>query len=590
MIAIIDCGGQYTHRIAQVVRSCGVESRIFPANTDAYVLTRAGARGIIISGGPKSVYEEDSPVIDKGILGMKMPVLGICYGLQLIAKLLGGQVERVTARREYGPATVHKKNNSTGGLLQDCSDNFTVWMSHGDSVTAIPMGFSIIASSPACPYAAIADESRGFYGLQFHPEVQHAPDGRKIIQRFLALCNSPPWEPVNRIESIIADIRQKASNRQVLMLISGGVDSAVAFKLIRMALPAERIHGLFIDNGLLRRGEVAQVMEDIMVLGECNLSLANAGAGFLSRLTNIVDPQAQRKIIGDYFIEVAHEQAGHIGFSSSDNWCLADGSIYPDVVESAGGIKTHHNRVETALGMVQAGRLIQPLADYYKDEVREIGSEIGMPDSILGRHPFPGPGLAVRILCALEEPPLLELKIESCLHHRVLPMYSVGVQGDQRTYKRAVALWVDRPEVGIPSLAIETARQIPNKEPDVNRVLLCLSHYLPPEFIFTPTMINPDTVDLLQVADETVNTRLVLDDLYDKVWQFPIVLAPFGTKPGGRSVILRPVESQDGMTATAVLLPPRFFAQVTEVLMRIPGIDAVFLDLSSKPPSTIELK
>ena len=601
-IAVLDFGGQYAHLLARRVRECGAYSAIYLPDTPIEELK--GAVGIILSGGPQSVYDSESPQANSGILALGIPVLGICYGHQWIAHVLGGKVQQGLTK-EYGRVEVRKVGTvgkvgtvaTMRGvqcrLLEECPEEFVVWMSHGDTVTELPMGFRCAASSAHCKVAVMADERRRIFGLQFHPEVTHTEHGQSILQNFVGLCDVSPWSSVSALEDIEKYVRKYVGDRNVFMLVSGGVDSTVAFTLLNRVLGPERVHGLFIDTGLMRKGEVAAVQKSLSGLGYNNLHVEDASDEFFRALAGVIDPEEKRRIIGNVFLDVQQRVSERMELTT-DQWLLGQGTIYPDTIETGGTthadhIKTHHNRVASIQQMIKEGKVIEPLKDLYKDEVRCLGKMLGLLYELVWRQPFPGPGLGVRILCsggmckgqACHGEPVLSVP------YVVLPVRSVGVQGDERTYRQAVALFSDHP-CHICDEHWRFARDIPNGNAHFNRVLLCISHCDPQAIQLTPTFVTRETADLLREADTLVDCMVHRHRLSAAIWQFPVVLLPFGTHLGGRSIVLRPVASLEAMTAEAFHLPSLFLEEVTLSLLGVPGIDMVFYDLTSKPPGTIE--
>ncbi|MDP3997537.1 MAG: glutamine-hydrolyzing GMP synthase [bacterium] len=591
MITVLDFGGQYAHLIARCVRRLNVYSEIKEAETPASDLT--DSHGLILSGGPQSVFDSDSPQGDPDILKLGIPILGICYGMHWIISALGGQV-RKQPKREYGHTQVHQ-TTSDSALLNQCPPSFNVWMSHGDSATILPAGFSVFAKSDHCPYAAVGDEKKKQFGLQFHPEVAHTEHGMQILENFVCQCNAPYWSIGNYLEHIKDQIRQQAGQRKVLMLTSGGVDSTVALTLLNQVLGVDHVQGLLIDNGLMRKNEAAKVMQAITALGINNLMVEDASPIFLDRLANVTDPEEKRRIIGNTFIDVKDQVVQRIiGKDDENNWLLGQGTIYPDTIETGGtkhsaGIKLHHNRSGKVQELIAKGLVIEPLSDLYKDDVRELGETIGLPHEVVWRHPFPGPGLGVRILCASKPELLPDFKINfnPDVKYSILPVRSVGVQGDERTYSHALTLYVGK-SCDIPDAFWQIAVQVPNITDSINRVVVCLSHNQPHTLWFTPTFIEPSSISLAREADAIVIATMERYGLYDSVWQFPVVLLPFGVMPGNRSIVLRPVESREAMTANAAKLKREILVTMIEQLLRAPEIDTVFYDLTSKPPATIE--
>jgi GMP synthase (glutamine-hydrolysing) len=458
-ILVIDFGGQYTQLIARRVREVGVYSEILPFDASPEQIDAIAPAGIILSGGPESVGSAGSPQISDAILAAEAPVLGICYGMQALAAKLGGAVETAD-HREYGYAEVKLagKDPLLKGLTKPGAD-LKVWMSHGDRVEKLPPGFTAIASSTNSPLAAMADVKRGIYALQFHPEVTHTEQGMEIIRRFvLEICGCEQnWTPKNIIAEHIENIRAKVGRDRVLLGLSGGVDSSVVAALLHAAI-GDQLLCVFVDTGLLRLNEGDQVMAIFQKHLGANVIRVNAEPVFLAGLEGVSDPEEKRKIIGRLFVDVFEKEAAKL----PDMHWLAQGTIYPDVIESAGAatgkahlIKSHHN-----VGGLPARmklKLVEPLRDLFKDEVRKIGAELGMPPDLIGRHPFPGPGLGVRILGAVkkEYADLLrraddifisELRTQG-LYDTVsqafavfLPVKSVGVLGDARKYDYVVAL------------------------------------------------------------------------------------------------------------------------------------------------------
>jgi GMP synthase (glutamine-hydrolysing) len=463
-ILILDFGSQYTQLIARRVREAGVYCELHPCDMDAAAIRAFGPKGVILSGGPESVTLTETPRAPQVVFELGVPVLGICYGMQTMAQQLGGAVES-SSHREFGYAQVRARGHSR--LLKDIEDHTTaegyglldVWMSHGDRVTQLPPGFRMIASSEGAPLAGMADEARGFYGLQFHPEVTHTRQGSRILSRFLhEVCGcAADWNPGNIIENSIAQVRAQVGSDQVLLALSGGVDSSVVAALLHRAI-GDQLTCVFVDNGLLRLNEGDQVMATFARHMGIRVIRVDAETRFLEALRGVADPEQKRKIIGNQFIEVFEEEAARL----KDVKWLAQGTIYPDVIESAGArtgkahvIKTHHN--VGGLPAAMRLKLIEPLRELFKDEVRKIGVELGLPHDMVYRHPFPGPGLGVRILGEVkkEYADLLrradaifieELRKQgwydqvSQAFTVFLPVRSVGVMGDGRRYDYVVAL------------------------------------------------------------------------------------------------------------------------------------------------------
>ena len=454
-ILVLDFGSQYTQLIARRVRECRVYSEIYPYNMDIEKIRAFNPKGIILSGGPSSVYSEDAPIPDREIFNLGIPILGICYGMQLMAYLLGGQVSKAQ-RREYGRAEIIIDDDRD--LLWGVSDRSVVWMSHADKIDKCPRGFVPIAHTDNSPIAAMADFQRRFYALQFHPEVVHTVEGRQIIQNFVIdICKcSPTWKMSSFIEWATEDIRKQVGSGKVICALSGGVDSSVTALLVHRAI-GDNLTCIFVDNGLLRKGEADKVIDTFERHFHIRLDAVDARERFIDKLRGITDPEEKRKIIGQEFIKVFEEEAKKIEGVEF----LAQGTLYPDVIESvsfkgpSATIKSHHN--VGGLPEVMKLKLIEPLRELFKDEVREIGEELGLPEEICWRHPFPGPGLAIRCLGEITERKLdilreadaivLEEIKKAGLYREIwqafavlLPVRTVGVMGDERTYDYALTV------------------------------------------------------------------------------------------------------------------------------------------------------
>ncbi|CUS76404.1 GMP synthase (glutamine-hydrolysing) [Candidatus Kryptonium thompsonii] len=455
-ILILDFGSQYTQLIARRIREAGVYSEIQPFNFPVDEIAKIKPKGIILSGGPASVYENGSPQVDVKLFQLGIPVLGICYGLQLIAYKLGGEVDRF-AKREYGKAIL--KIEKDDDLFYDLNSEITVWMSHGDALVKAPPGFEVIAQTENSPICVIRNREKKIYGVQFHPEVVHTEKGFEILKNFVyRICQCQGgWNAEFFIENEIKEIRETVKDKKVMCAVSGGVDSTVLAVLLNRAI-GENLIAIYIDNGLMRRNEGKEIVEMFKQLG-IKVYYIDAGEIFLKRLCNVIDPEEKRKIIGHTFIEVFEQEAEKF----KDVEFLAQGTLYPDVIEStsyrgpSAKIKTHHN----VGGLPEKIRfkLIEPFRELFKDEVRRIGKALGLSDEILNRHPFPGPGLAVRVIGEVtpEKLEILrsadEILIEEIrnanLYDKIwqafavlLPVRSVGVMGDERSYEYVIALRV----------------------------------------------------------------------------------------------------------------------------------------------------
>jgi GMP synthase (glutamine-hydrolysing) len=510
-ILILDFGAQYTQLIARRVRELNVYCEIHPFDVpDAFIAEFAPA-GIILSGGPESVTEGDTPRAPAAVWTAGVPVLGICYGMQTMAAQLGGAVESGRVR-EFGYAQVRARGH--GRLLSGIQDHTTakghalldVWMSHGDKVTALPPGFAVMASNDATPIAAMMDESRRFYAVQFHPEVTHTKQGRAILERYVRdICACPgDWTMPGYIDEAVAKIRAQVGDEEVILGLSGGVDSSVAAALIHRAI-GDRLTCIFVDTGMLRLDEASQVMETFARHLGVKVDLVDASDVFLSELAGVIDPEEKRKIIGREFVHVFQAEAAKLERTGTRAKWLAQGTIYPDVIESAAAktkkahtIKSHHN--VGGLPETLHLKLLEPLRELFKDEVRELGLALGLPREIVFRHPFPGPGLGVRILGEVKREYADLLRRADAIfidelraagwYERIaqafavfLPVRSVGVMGDGRTYEHAVALravettdfmtahWAPLPH----ELLAKVSNRITNEVRGINRVVYDIS-------------------------------------------------------------------------------------------------------------------
>jgi len=454
-IIVIDFGSQYTQLIARRIREFKVYSEIIPCNAPISEIIKRKPAGIIFSGSPASVYEENAPTIDKEIFNFGIPILGICYGMQLITYLLGGKVAKAE-KREYGKSILYIDDFSD--LFSDIQNETIVWMSHADKISQMPEEFIRLAHTENSPYAAMANRDKKIYALQFHPEVVHTLEGKQILKNFVfKICGcSPTWDMHSFVEREIEEIRKKVGKYKVVCALSGGVDSTVTAVLVHRAI-ADALTCIFVDNGLLRAGEREKVEEMLRNNFHINLKVVDASERFLKRLKGVRDPEKKRKIIGVEFIKIFEEEAKKIEGVKF----LAQGTLYPDVIESisfkgpSATIKSHHN-VGGLLKRMKL-KLIEPLRELFKDEVRELGKELGIPDEILYRHPFPGPGLAIRCIGEITKEKLdilrqadrivLEEIKKSGLYNKVwqsfavlLPVRTVGVMGDERTYEYVIAI------------------------------------------------------------------------------------------------------------------------------------------------------
>ncbi len=493
-VIVLDYGSQYTQLIARRIREQKVYSEILPWDTPAAEILAKSPRGIVLSGGPNSVHGPGAPGLSAELLHSGVPILGICYGMQVLAKALGGRVERGVAA-EYGRASVRFYRETP--LLQGLSEISTVWMSHWDQVTELPPGASLLAESQEGVFAGFAAGEGKIWALQFHPEVVHTQEGTSILRNFLfSICScEPSWDLGEYVESMIGDIRKKTGEDRIICGLSGGVDSSVAAVLTSRAV-GDRLECIFVNNGLLRQNEAEEVLEAYTSL-DLKIHYVDAGERFLAALQGVTDPEKKRKIIGETFIRVFEDTAEKVGGAV---WLL-QGTLYPDVIESghqgkgAAVIKTHHN--VGGLPEDMELKLLEPLRDLFKDEVRGMGKILGVPEKILGRHPFPGPGLGVRCLGEIREERLETLRKADAIFIQtlreeglydsiwqafcvLLPVNTVGVMGDIRTYAEAAVLRAVEAQDGMtadwaridPAVLDRVARRICNEVPGINRVVL----------------------------------------------------------------------------------------------------------------------
>jgi len=599
-IAVIDFGGQYAHLIATKIRRLHVLAEIRQPEDPTEVFRRY--KGLILSGSPSlSAFGEDS-AYNKAIYDLDVPIFGFCFGHQEIAKHYGGTV--VHGGREWGPADLQVVADSP--IFKGLDRTERVWMSHFDSVTSVGPGFEEVGyttlggSGEPHRYAAIGSNTLRRYGVQFHPEVDDTVHGDAMIANFvLGVCGcAPSWTMERYVEERVDRIRRQVGGESVFLLASGGVDSTVAARLLAMAIGADRLNLLHVDNGLMRKDESRAVIEMLREFGlDRNLHFIDASEAFLSALAGVVEPEEKRTIIGNTFIEVFEREAKRLGI---EDHLLGQGTIYPDTIETGGTkradtIKTHHNRVPVIERMIEQGRVVEPLADLYKVEVRELGEKIGIPRRLVWRHPFPGPGLGVRLLCSTGEahraglaeiePRVAEVAARFGVKALAMPIKSVGVKADLRSYEHPVLVSGDAPWEAQLELAASLFRQVPG----INRCIWNLGPGAPVRVAPLAATVTRERLDLLREADHVVMDGLRRHGVYDSIWQCPTALVPLEVDGRGREfVIVRPIHSERAMTATPARLPEGLVAELRDRILPLPGVSGLALDVTTKPPGTIE--
>ncbi len=599
-IGVIDFGGQYAHLIATKVRRLQVLAEIRQPEDPIDDFLKY--KGIIISGSPSLLSQGDESEYNKAIFDLDVPIVGFCFGHQEIAKYYGGEV--VHSGREWGHATLHTTRDHP--LLKGLNPKEQVWMSHFDSVSKIgpdffELGYSSRGESgEEYRFAAIGSDKLRRYGFQFHPEVDDTIHGQEIISNFvfnIAKCKSS-WTMDGYVDEQIGHIREQVGDQSVFLLASGGVDSTVAAKLFSMALGPKRLHLLHVDNGLMRKDESRNVMEMFKTIGQDeNLHFVDATETFLDALKGETEPEAKRKIIGTTFVKVFESEAKRLGI---EGHLLGQGTIYPDTIETGGTkradtIKTHHNRVPLIEKMIAEGKVIEPLKDLYKVEVRELGERLGIPRDVCWRHPFPGPGLGIRLLCSKgEQDPKAFDKINAAveeigqrygIHATALPIRSVGVKADVRSYEQPALL---SGSVDWHTL-LEAADSVFKEVPGINRCIWNIGPGAPQQTKPLAATVTPKRLDLLREADHIVMQGLRSNGLYDSIWQCPTVLIPLEVDgKGSELVVIRPIHSERAMTASAAELPQDLIAELKERISALPEISGIALDITSKPPGTIE--
>ena len=597
-IAVIDFGGQYAHLIATKIRRLGVLAEI--RQPEDPIGAFQDYRGIIISGSPALSSHGEDQDYTKEIYDLETPILGFCFGHQEIAKHYGGDV--IHGGREWGRADLQIQGDHA--LFSGLEPSERVWMSHYDSVASVGPGFQelgyTVTGGGEHRYAAIASDSLKRYGFQFHPEVDDTVHGTEMISNFVfEICKAEKsWSMDQYLDEEVVRIRKQVGDESVFLLVSGGVDSTVSAVIIGQALGPDRLHLLHIDNGLMRKDESAQVLKlfEGMGLSE-HLHFVDASETFLAALSDAVEPEVKRRIIGDTFVKVFQDKGRDLQI---EDHLLGQGTIYPDTIETGGTqradiIKTHHNRVPIIEKMIAEGKVVEPLAELYKVEVRELGERMGIAHDLLWRHPFPGPGLGVRLLCntgvsdregfETAEPLLAAYEDRFGLKALLLPIRSVGVKADLRAYEHPVLITGMAPWDGL----IHVASAITKEVPGINRCIWNLSTEAPATAQPIEAGVTRERLDLLREADHIVMEALKEHDLYDSIWQCPTVLVPLqlGENPG-EMVVVRPILSERAMTARPFPLPIPVLEEIRDKIMALSGVSGVALDITSKPPGTIE--
>lgn len=627
-IALLDCGAQYTKVIDRRVRESNVDTEIFPVDIPAAELKKEFA-GIILSGGPNSVYEPGAPQCDPGIFDLGIPVLGICYGMQLMNRTFGGTV-LPSPTKEYGETEITVEPDCL--LFDGLSAEQHVLMSHGDSVGEPAPGFRVVGQSASTHHheviAAIQNSEARLYGVQFHPEVELSVNGGKMLENFLyKICGLTGSHVLgDRLDESLEAIRQQVGDKNVFVLVSGGVDSSVTAALLVKALKPEQVFAVHIDSGMMRHQESDLVCEALKAIGLKHMERVDAEEIFLNATTDIDgkivgplrqthDPETKRRIIGDVFYHLVTDAIRRSGLNLDETF-IAQGTLRPDLIESgnrdissqAHTIKTHHNDVPLIQEQRKKGLIIEPNRDWHKDEVRKVGRMLGLPEELVMRHPFPGPGLAIRVICA-EQPYLTDnynetnqqlkaLAKEANMDAVLLPVQSVGVQGDSRSYRYVAALKGDLTQLNWNDIRT-LAQKIPNRLHAVNRVALLLNDKPLPEQVqtITPTLLNPVSLEKLRVLDHIVTEGFRNEGIHDKISQLFTVLIPVDTareadRPPKHSAVIRAVVTSDYMTARPASLleeiPLEFIRNLAEELSAQPNVDLVLYDITSKPPATVE--
>ena len=616
-IVVLDFGSQYAHLIAKRFRMMGYYSEI--ALPSAGLETFKNAKGIVLSGGPSSIYDKNAPEFNSEILKLDIPILGLCYGHYVLQTGYNGKAQKALVG-EFGFATLELNQNVKCPLFEEITSPQQVWMSHQDAVVKPGDGFETVGSTKDCEFAALQNLEKKRFSLQFHCEVKDTPCGNKILENFAKFCGMEKnWDQDTVLNHIIDSIKNQADDKNVLLFLSGGVDSTVAFALLNKALGQKRVLGLHIDNGFMRKNESKKVEEAYKNHGFSNFIVEDASKTFLKAVENLTDPQKKRMAIGENFITVRNEVVAKQNFDEN-KWLLAQGTLYPDIIESGGTknsnvIKTHHNRVDGIQKLIEKGLIIEPLKDLYKDEVRAIGKKLGLEDELVMRHPFPGPGLSINVLCsngtmtdndkeefkkAQEEISKVQLEMfcEKCsenLEKYILPVKSVGVQGDFRTYRFPSVISFAKMENGFYHLPkkwekLEAASsQITNSSSFINRTIIRLwqNPSVKDEALkLQEGYCTKDRLDQTRDADDIVLNALHKSGWYNKIFQHLTINLPYASSKERCSFVLRPLCSEDVMTARFAQLPQNLLMDIVQEISKLPYVDAIFFDLTNKPPAT----
>lgn len=617
-IVVLDFGSQYAHLIAKRFRMLGYYSEIALPNAD--VSTFENVKGIVFSGGPSSVYDEKVPEFNSKILDLEIPILGLCYGHYIVQQGYNGKIGKA-AVGEFGFSTLELYDKVKCPLFEGIEKNQQVWMSHQDGVFELGDGFETVGSTKDCKYAATQNLEKKRFSLQFHCEVKDTPCGNQIFENFAKYCEmSQNWDQDTVLQIILEQIKTQAEGKNVLLFLSGGVDSTITFALLNKALGQDRVLGLHIDNGFMRKNESKNVDIAYRKFGFENFIVEDASESFLKAIAGLSDPQKKRMAVGENFITVRNEVVAkqHL---DEDKWLLAQGTLYPDIIESGGTknshtIKTHHNRVQGIQDLIARGLIIEPIRDLYKDEVRVIGKKLGLDDELVMRHPFPGPGLSINVLCndgkswtskddeelAAAKKELEEIKLDMfCAHctqdlkRTVLPVRSVGVQGDFRTY-RFPALLAFKDEgngfyhfPGKREKIEECSSTITNAAKFLNRT--CIKLYQKPsvkdeDLKLQEGFCDKRRLDQLREVDNIVLTELHKSGWYNKIFQHLTIDLPYASAKDKATFVLRPVISEDVMTARFAMLPEELLNTIVHKIAELDFVDALYFDATNKPPAT----